>query len=103
MKTIEQNVGVIFNAIDVKDAIIMLPLMNELQRAINHEEAKRIKNNLPKEEQKHYVHFQPYKFNLDPISVKHIADLLDRLGFVNTINETPADVLNEHERKYELK
>lgn len=101
MKTIEQNVGVIFNAIDLKDAVTMLPLMNGLKKVINCEYARKLKNNLPKEEQRRYAYINPYKLELDLNSVMNIYNILNQLGFVDTIEETPEDILNEHE--HELK
>lgn len=35
MKSIEQNVGVVFSAIEIQDAIIIAPLMDELIHALN--------------------------------------------------------------------
>jgi hypothetical protein len=35
MKSIEQNVGVVFSAIEIQDAIIIAPLMDELINVLN--------------------------------------------------------------------
>lgn len=35
MKSIEQNVGIVFSAIEIQDAIIVAPLIDELINAIN--------------------------------------------------------------------
>lgn len=35
MKSIEQNVGIVFSAIEIQDAIILAPLMDELINVIN--------------------------------------------------------------------
>lgn len=99
METIKQNREVNFNAIDVKDIINMLPLMDELKRTINYEQADKIKNNLPKEEQKRYTYIYYDAFYLDLNTKINVYKLLSKLGFVSTINETPEDILNEHEIK----
>lgn len=99
MKTIKQNVEVNFNAIDVKDALEMLPLMNELKRTIAFEQATKIKDDLPKEEQKCYKNIYYDKLYLDLITKINVYNLLTKLGFVSTITLTPEDILNEHKIK----
>ena len=76
MKTIKQNVEVDFNAIDVKDVVEMLPLMDELKRTIAFEQATKIKDDLPKEEQKCYNNIYYDTLYLDLITKINIYNLL---------------------------
>lgn len=99
METIKQNREVNFNAITIKDAIEMLPLMDELKRTINYEQARKIKNDLPKEEQKRYSNIYYDKLDLYLDDKINIYNLLSKLGFVSRITKTPEDILKEHEIK----
>lgn len=99
METIKQNIKVNFNAVDIKDVIEMLPLMDELNRTIAFEQAVEIKNNLPKEEQNCYKNIYYDKFDLDLTTKINVYNLLIKLGFVSAINLTPEDILDVHKIK----
>jgi hypothetical protein len=82
MKTIKKQEEIAFNAISFKDAIILLPLMDEIVKAINQNRIVDFYNNLPKEEREKYRHFwRTNKFDIMNESLEQILHLLQNLGF----------------------
>lgn len=82
MKTIKQQQEINFNAITFKDAIIMLPLMNELTNAINQNRVANFYNNLPEDEKtKYHQVWRKTDIRLSAQETEAIFNLLNELGF----------------------
>lgn len=63
MKSIEQNVGVVFSAIEIQDAVIMAPLMDEIIDVLNGIRRHNKYMSLNEEEQKMYEYPERYSIN----------------------------------------
>ena len=70
MKSIQQQVNVTFNAVEVQDVVDMLPIMNELARKLNS-----VTSNSEETPGEVYKWFRQYR-------------VLSKLGFVSTIPVT---------------
>lgn len=99
MKTIKQQQEINFNAITFKDAIIMLPLMNELVNAINQNHVANFYNNLPEDEKTKYRHvWRKTDIRLSEQEMETIFNLLNELGFESS-NEFKEPIINDLEKK----
>lgn len=82
MKTIKKQEEISFNCIDFKDAVVVLPLMNELVKAINNLKLFKLYNSLPKEEREKYRSlWKNTDICLTDESVENIFTILTKLGF----------------------
>lgn len=82
MKTIKKQEEITFSCIDFKDAIVLLPLMDELVRLINHSRICDLYKSLSDEEKTKYHH--PWKnsdIRLPDTGVENIFRVLSNLGF----------------------
>ena len=87
MKTIKQSQEINFNAISFKDAIVLLPLMDELVRVANTNRLYQVYANLPKEEQEKYKRvWQNTNVSLPDNSIERILKVLAELGFESQID-----------------
>jgi hypothetical protein len=87
MKTIKQQEEIAFNAISFKDAIVLLPLMDELVKIVNNNRLFQVYANLPKEEREKYQRvWQNNNVHLPDDSVERILNLLNNLGFESQID-----------------
>lgn len=99
MKTIQQQENINFNAISFKDAIVMLPLMNELTSLINNIKLADFYANLPEEEKNKYRNvWRRNEISLPANSIEKIYELLTNLGF-----ESQNDLVDPSIEKLELK
>ena len=86
MKTIKQQSEINFNAISFKDAIVMLPLMDELTNAINQNRVADFYDNLPEDEKTKYRHvWKKTDIRLSAQEMETIFNLLNELGFESAI------------------
>lgn len=82
MKTIKRQEEIAFNAISFKDAIVMLPLMDELVRVVNTNKIAKLYNNLPKEEREKYNRvWNATNIVLSADETERILKVLTDLGF----------------------
>lgn len=93
MKSINQSVEVVFNAIDFSDAVIILPIMDDLISKIN-EKQKAIDyyNNNPAKDNKEPNYVNEYKNEIS-ILIKQY-NVLSRIGFVSQIDFIPTVTLS---------
>lgn len=82
MKTIKQQEEIAFNAINFKDAIVLLPLMDALTLAANHNRVADFYNSLSNEEKNKYRKVW-HRGNLDIQceAIERILKILTDLGF----------------------
>lgn len=98
MKTIQQTVEVNFNAIEIKDAVIMAPLMNELKKTINSKIARQMYLKMSEEEQSKYNKIYTERTYIAD-NEEAIFEILSKLGFVTTNDNESAEKILESYRK----
>lgn len=87
MKTIKRQEEIAFNALTFKDAIIMLPLIDALTKAVNYNRVVNFYNTLPKEEKDKYRRmWHQSNLEIPAESMEEILQLLTNLGFESQIN-----------------
>lgn len=87
MRTIFQSQDIAFHAPNFKDAVIILPLMDELTKVINHNRKADIYENLPAEEREKYNRvWRKNDLSISPDSMEKILNLLSSLGFESQID-----------------
>ena len=86
MKTIKQSQEVAFNAISFRDVIVLLPIMDELTRLVNHNKAVDLYKNLPQEEQAKYRRiWKKSDMTVPHEQAEKMLELLSNLGFESQI------------------
>lgn len=99
MRTIFQSQDIAFHAPNFKDAVTILPLMDELTKVINHNRKAEIYENLSAEEREHYNRvWRKSEINLSYDSMEKIFNLLSSLGFESQ-NELKDATLEDLPRK----
>lgn len=87
MKTIKQQEMIAFNAITVKDAVILLPLMDALTNCIIQNKLAQLWDNLTKEEKDQYRRvWGNCDIHLTAETIERIYNLLVQLGFESQID-----------------
>jgi hypothetical protein len=87
MKTIKKQEESNFNAISFKDAIILLPLMNQLTKVVNCNRVANLYNNLAKEEQEKYQRvWHTCRVDIPADAAEEILEILHNLGFESQID-----------------
>jgi hypothetical protein len=87
MKTIKRQEEIAFNAISFKEAIVLLPLMDALTQAANHNRVAEFYNSLNSEEKKQYRRvWHRGDINLQPDAAEKILKVLTDLGFESQID-----------------
>ena len=89
MKSIEQNVGVIFSAIEIQDAIVIAPLMDELINTLNVLRRRNKFMSLNKKEQEMYEYPNGYTESfgsLNYTSINNIYKTLTAHGYCGSGN-----------------
>ena len=82
MKTIYQSQDVAFHAPTLKDAVILLPLMDSLSQMININRVANLYESLPREEREKYKRvWIDTRLQLPPESAEKIWKVLTDLGF----------------------
>lgn len=82
MKTIFQSQDIAFHTLNFKDAVVLLPLMDELVKLINKNRIADFYNNLPAEEREKYNRvWRGTEINLSAESAEKILNTLNDLGF----------------------
>ena len=99
MITIEQNVGLAFHHVDVKDAVIMAPLMNRLAECIAQTAAKEIRDNLPNDKKALYNNIHSFNANIIWYEAEAIFNILSAIGFVATEEYSADNILAKHLKK----
>lgn len=87
MKTIKRQEEVTFSAINFKEAIILLPFMDVLTKAVNHNRVADFYDGLPKEEKEKYQRvWHKYDLEIPAESMEPILKILQTLGFESQID-----------------
>lgn len=87
MKTIKKTEEISFNAISFKDAIILLPLMDQLTKVVNCNRVANLYNNLAKEEQEKYQRvWHNCRVDIPADAAEKILEILHNLGFESQID-----------------
>jgi hypothetical protein len=93
MKTIFQSQDIPFHTLNFKDAVVLLPLMDELVKLINKNRIADFYNNLPNEEKEKYHRiWRGTEINLSAESAEKILNLLNDLGFESQIDLKDANL-----------
>ena len=93
MKTIFQSQDIAFHTLNFKDAVVLLPLMNELVKLINKNRIADFYNNLPNEEKEKYNRvWRSTEINLSAESAEKILNILNDLGFESQIDLKDANL-----------
>lgn len=99
MITIKQQTAVSFHHVDVKDGVIMAPLMNRLCKCIAAQRARELKDELPEEEKQKYDTIYRDCVYIADDEVERIFDILSEIGFVATEEYSPEEVLASYLKK----
>lgn len=99
MLTIKQSVDLSFHHVDIKDAIVMLSLMNKLSKYIAENAARKIRNEMPDEASKLYKMMYGNNIYLEADEAKAIFDILSNIGFVATEEYSAEDILEKYLKK----
>ena len=87
MKTIKKTEEISFNAISFKDAIILLPLMDQLTKVVNCNRVATFYNNLPKDDKEKYLRvWHKHDLEIPAESMEAILKILQTLGFESQID-----------------
>lgn len=87
MKTVFQSQDIPFHSLNFKDAVIILPLMDELTKVINHNRKAEVYENLSAEEREKYNRvWRKNDLSISPDSMEKILNLLASLGFESQID-----------------
>ena len=90
MKTIRQQVDIAFNAIEISDAVKLLPIMDAMSAALDRQEAFQIQvGNSP------YVEFSAE-------SLVSVYSTLKKFGFCNSLDKDPEIISRLGENKQTL-
>ena len=82
MKTIFQSQDIAFHALNFQDAVILLPLMDELVEIVNKNRIANLYNNLPNEEREKYNRvWKATEIRLSADESEKILKVLTDLGF----------------------
>ncbi len=93
MKTIKKQEEISFNAISFKDAIILLPLMDQLTKLVNHNRVANLYDNLAKEEQEKYQRvWHTCRVDIPADAAEKILETLQSLGFESQIDLQDANI-----------
>lgn len=99
MKTIKQSQEIAFNAINFKEAIVLLPLMDALVNIVNQNRVASLWASLPKEDKEKYR--KAYTSNniyIPENQVEKMLQILSDLGFESALDLKEA-TLNDLELK----
>lgn len=87
MKTIKRNEEIAFNALTLKDAVVLLPLMDALVDAVNKNKLAEFYNNLTQEEREQYrKEWGHCDIHLTAETIERTHALLSSLGFESQID-----------------
>ena len=87
MKTIKRQEEIAFNAISFKDAIVLLPFMDALTKAVNYNRVATFYDNLPQEEKNKYHRvWHKHDLEIPAESMEAILKILQTLGFESQID-----------------
>ena len=93
MKTVFQSQDIPFHAPTFKDAVTILPLMDELVKLVNKNRVADFYNNLPNEEKEKYNRvWRSSEINLSADSIEKIHTLLLNFGFESQIDLKDATI-----------
>lgn len=93
MKTIKQQEEIAFNAINFKEAIILLPLMDALTKLANYNRVADLHTSLPTEERDKYKKVWKHtEIYIPEDSAERMLDVLQKLGFEAQIDLREATV-----------
>lgn len=82
MKTIKRNEEISFNALTFKDAVVLLPLMDALVKALNQNKLAKFYDALSREEKEQYRReWSKCDMELTPEAIEQAYTLLHQLGF----------------------
>jgi hypothetical protein len=82
MKTIFQSQDIAFHTLNFKDAVVLLPLMDELVEMVNKNRIANLYNNLPNEEREKYNRvWRVTDIHLSAEESEKILKVLTDLGF----------------------
>jgi hypothetical protein len=99
MKTIKQQEQISFHAITIKDALTLVPLMDELVHMANHNSRVELYQSLPQEQQNEYQRvWKKDTISIPAKSVNNILQVLTELGFEAVLNRHEA-TLDDLEKK----
>jgi hypothetical protein len=99
MKTIKQQEQISFHAITIKDALTLVPLMDELVHMANHNSRVELYQSLPQEQQNEYQRvWKKDTISIPAKSVSNILQVLTDLGFESVLNRHEA-TLDDLEKK----
>lgn len=99
MKTIRKQEEIAFHAITLKDALTLVPLMDELVHVANHNSKVDLFQSLPQEEQNTYQRvWRKDTINIPAHCVNNILQVLMELGFESVLNRHEA-TLDDLEKK----
>ena len=99
MITIKQQTAVSFHHVDVKDAVIMAPLMNRLCSCIANRRARELRAELPEEEKQKYNTIYHDCAYISDDEAERVFDVLSEIGFVATEEYSPEDILAKYLKK----
>lgn len=95
MTTIYQSQDVAFHAPSLKDAVIMLPLMDALSNMVNRNRIFEVYENLPENEKDQYKRvWQENNISLPIDTAEKILNLLKHMGYESQIDLINANTEN---------
>lgn len=93
MKTIKKQEEIAFHAITLKDALTLVPLMDELVHIANHNSKFELFQSLPQEQQNEYQRvWRKDTINIPAHCIDGILQLLNDLGFESVLNRHEATI-----------
>lgn len=98
MLTIKQQAEVAYNCVELKDALVLADLMNNLERLSAEQQALEFIRNLPREENAKYKSFVETKTKFNSIDANAVLNVLKRIGFASTQEYSVDAIIACHKR-----
>lgn len=99
MITIKQQTELSFHHVDVKDAVIMANLMNDLACRIAEQKAAKKRYEMPDDTRNLYKSIFVDSVRINASDAEAIFNVLSAIGFVATEEYSVDDILAEHLKK----
>lgn len=99
MITIKQEAELPFHHVDVKDAVIMANLMNDLACRIAEQKAAKKRHDMPDDTRNLYQSIYVDSVRIPASDAEKIFNILSVIGFVATEEYSAEDILAEHLKK----
>lgn len=98
MHVIKRQAEVSYNCVELKDALVLVELMNNLERLSAEQQAIDFIRELHHEENAKYISFPETETKFTSIDANAVLNVLKQVGFVNTIDCSVDAIIQSYKR-----